>query len=153
MQKRWHVIGEGKHQQVRVFQAEREKEGTWVCVCLCSGNSDELWPLARSPHCARGVRGHMASVWAPIERSNTLRHVSLTSLCNTRSSSDIVYCMLTLFVYLCLHLVCVCEFIHVSVSGHIFICFLIESSCQIFMLLLDEIRKICTLATPNGQNV
>ena len=117
MQKRRHVIGEGKRQQVWMVQTERERKKAheWVCVCVSvqetQMNSD-LWHVARTA--PGGVRGHMASVWAPIERSNTLWHVSLTSLCNTQSATD-GDCVLhvDLFAYLCLHLVCVCEFIYI----------------------------------------
>ena len=77
MQKRRHVIGEGKRQQVWMVQTERERkkahEWVCVCVCLCSGNSDELWPLARSSHCARGgQRSHGKRLSSDREIKHTL---------------------------------------------------------------------------------
>ena len=56
-------------------QRERERRlmSECVCVCLCSGNSDELWPLARSSHCARGgQRSHGKRLSSDREIKHTL---------------------------------------------------------------------------------
>lgn len=72
----------------REYSRNRERERgsvcEWKCVCVwpVSAFRKLMWPLTLGMPLTlqqRGVRGHMTSVWALIERSNTLRHVRMTA--------------------------------------------------------------------------